>query len=457
MIGEINYLERVDNVEKYIHKNEKAVICFDDFSNPCYYATYAASKMKKSISFGISAEKNAIYCEKTPCLVPFYRGSVLNSSGIAPKASIEFARWCKTAFSGSTRKAEHPEDLRKVIEGNNQVIFAVDSLNRPKYIPESETMYLTSSKAFKMLGVDVKKGFYKFNPNDRYLRQINSQNPYDGEIYVKGILDKSLYSRKYWAGFVLDTDNERDNADEMRIMDLLSRDFHDNISFAPIIGKDGADIVRKSKTIFFDIPMFIVFDTESNFERRWVIIDHNQAHNVTFIKNYLNRILNGEEPAKKISENELDHKGRRMLSINHDNFMDTIRNDNCDSVVLFTSKQCEVCLRLFLIVNKTANLLRQNDIKFYHLNASLNDIPVSIDSLPSLLFWKNGKENEAPYKFNGIEEVENIVDFVKAYSTIPIDVPIFDKQKIHNEITDEFYIHSDQPKGSFHVTKSDSN
>ena len=463
LIGELNYIPKINEtkeIEIFLKKNTNSLIFFDDSEDPCPFAKFSLNKLKKNINFALSTNEigKSYGCLTFPCIKAFLNGKLIDTYENLPLSSIDFMLWSKNLFEGNFRTLYHPEEIRLLLEGKKTIIFGVDVKEIPKYIPNDIIFYSTSSELFKLLNFNVSKGIYQYNPSERYLRLLSNKNKYDENEYIMNYPNDNIQNKKYWGGFVIDTDNNKDNEKEFQLLTDLGKKYSKDINFINIYGEAGLKILKFAHIQYFDIPFFVLFESNKTLQRRWSIINYNDLHNFTYLDNFINDIIYNNKPPIRQSENIIENKNRKMLTTSHNNLNESLLSSEYDSVVLFTSKQCQICLRLFLLVNKTASLLRQNPIKIYHFNTSLNDIPEYInflDSLPSLYYFKR-KDLDNPIKFRGIEEVDSIIDFIKSNSKIPIDVPYFDSKKVHDDIANEFLSIEKYKENEIIITKKES-
>lgn len=456
LTGEINNLTFLGGkqIKDFTKANENSVIFFTDAPNLLHFSKFAIT-FYKNVSFARSSEREGkgFGCKDYPCIVPFHKGRKVKDAAQAPFDAANFTRWCKDSFDGKNHVIEHPEDLRKLLETKDTIVFGVGVSERPKWLDSKLHFYATTSKVFEILKIKVSDGLYSYSASSRIMKEIKDNEQHDFGRYVSYINQPEMFTKKYWGGFVLDPTNITDNEVEFKIMDELGKKYKDSIKLAPIHDGMGWDAIRGSNVMYFDIPFFVLFETNGDIKKRWLVIKREDSHNIEYLDGFINGIINGTQKYTVIDEQPQPTK-KYMKTLTYSTFWPTIESNEGDSLVVFTSAQCESCLKPYLLINKTATLLRENTIRVYSYNCSINEVPdnyTAEPTLPTIALFKHGKVHEKPAIFKGHEFTEDIIQWIQNEATSKIVAPPFDIHKVRKDIADEYYKYA--PQEEFVATK----
>ena len=458
-IHNLTYLEG-NHIKDYTKNHQHSIIFFTDKPNLLYFTKYAIN-IYKNISFARSSARDGkgYGCNpdaQYPCVVPFLKGRKIKDATHAPISGINFTRWCKQVFDGHNHYIEHPEALRQVLETEETVVIGVGVEERPEWIPKKFHFFMTNSKVFENLKIKVENGIYSYSAKDRTMHEISESEKHDFGVYVSNLLQEKTYNKKFWGGFALNPQNATQNQLEFEIMNEIGKKYSNSINLAPLYDEWGWKLVREGRIIFFDVPFFFVFESRKNMSNRWIITNYTLSHDKDYVDNFVRGIINGSEKYTVVSEPPPTPTRRYMKTLTLNTFWETVDSNYTDVLVIFASKECENCLKPYLIVNKTASLLRENKIRVFSYNCSLNEIPVGlhIEQLPTIALFRKGKDPTQPLVYKGNELTEDLITWVKEQGTDRLDVPPFDIDKVRQDIANEYYELA--PPVDFVVTKTET-
>ena len=460
LTGEIHNLTFLGGnlIKDYTKNHKNCVILFSDKETVLHFTKFAITYYK-NITFARSSERDGhgYGCERYPCPVPFFNGRKVKDAPPAPYSAINFTRWCKDTFDQNTHYIEHPEALRQVLEGNETVVFGIGIDTRPDWIPKKFNFYMTNPKVFEMLKIKVENGLYSYSSKSRILHELTTKNRAEIGAYVSNLLEEKAYNKRFWGGFAINPQDPEMNAIEYDIMNDLGKKYSNAINLAPLYDAWGWNLVKDGRIVFFDVPFFFVFESHKNMNRRWVITNKTLSHDKNYVDNFIRGIINGSIKHSVINEDEPEVSKKYMKPLTSKTFWKTLETNPSDSLVIFTSQECQNCLKPRLVVNKTASLLRENPIKIYHFNCSLNEIPEGLDigpALPAIALFKKGHARSKPLLYTGMDITEDLITWLKQKAVDRIDVPPFDLKKVREEIASEFY--SLAPPVDYVVTKTET-
>ena len=467
-LGEIERLEYIeyDQITNFLEKNEFSIIIYSNsdrnsrealsFVNP------AISIYKEYISFAIT-DKNKNpekYCKNeimNYCIVPYKNAHPLNV-GKAPDTASAFLNWVDKISHPKISMISSLTRLNEVLNGSEISIFAItDSKNDEEipYIPENVTknknIYMVSQSLFLFYNLTLSSGLYVYRPIDRQLNKINDSQNFDFLYSSKwkefNEFKNSNNQKKYLIGYTLNQNNSVLCSLQYELLGHLSDTFDDDdFGYTIVKNTDLPYFSHLFKLENVNAPYFFVTDFSNPSKLRWLINNEKKMINQTYLKNLIENIKNGKEFPYIVSEpddsndingfNLASYTEISILKIVGSNFREKVYESNNDIIVLFINSSIPK-YRFFLpIVNSVASLLKESSAKFYFIDITKNDLPISVPELkkvPSIiLFPYEDKYN--PVIYNGNNTFIDILHFVKDSSKNKINIPDFDIDTIKENL-----------------------
>ncbi|EAX91334.1 hypothetical protein TVAG_493020 [Trichomonas vaginalis G3] len=446
--GEIDQLPYLSGkmIKEFAKSHENTVMLFSDRTRPLHFVKFALEFYKSNVTFARASERDGkgYKCTSFPCIFAFKNGRRIIDSEPVPSQAINFTRWVKYIFENNDHSIEHPEVLRRLLASKQTCVISIGNYPRPKFMNKDMHFYQVNPSVFKLLNMEVKEGLYSYTALARILHEIKDSN-HDFNTYVQNFDEKEYFSKKYFGGFVLQTTDNPKCQLEFDIMNKLGKKYEKEISFAPIYGKVAFSFLENAKIHLFDTPMFVVFETDGIFSNRYTIINQTLMHDYNYIDQFVGDIVSGKKNYTVHSEILEPTKNKYLKPISYESFWPTLNMSIADTVVYFYSGQCEGCLKMRLVINRTASLLRENNIKFYTYNLSLNEMPSNLElgrTIPQTYLFRHNKLQK-PLLYDGLEIVGELIAFLKEQGTERLDVPSYSEKKIRKEIADEYSLLSE--------------
>lgn len=440
--GEIDTLPFLSGkqIKEFAKKHENTVIFFEDRSKPLHFAKFALELYKDNVTFARASERDGkgYKCTEFPCIFAYKNGRKIIDSEPVPMGATNFTRWVKYIFENNIHTIEHPEVLRRILHSKQTSILAVGGQERPNYVSKDYHYYKVDASVFKYLNMDIKDGIYTFSALDRTLHEVKDAK-HDYKSHVSDFLDKSYFEKDYFAGYVIKGENDSLCSVEFDIMNRLGAKFGEKMTFAPLFGRVAYDFLLSSRLHLFDFPIFLVFETKGVLTLRYTIINQTLIHQYDYVEKFVSDIIN-----KKINytfHSEAIEPTRKYLKpLNYEQFWPTLNLSVADTLVFFYNSKDDDCLRARIVLNKTASLMRENNLKFYMYNMSRNEIPENLDLpkkyLPQTLLFRKGHMDQLIYE--GAENVMAVCEWLKENCVERLDIPAFSEKKINDEVAKEY-------------------
>jgi hypothetical protein len=78
-------------------------------------------------------------------------------------------------------------------------------------------------------------------------------------------------------------------------------------------------------------------------------------------------------------------------------------------------------------MRRTPSVLQHTNIRFYHFDATKNQLPVRVEDeivgLPTILVWPSGSKQEKPILYSGKAKVSDLVEFLDRTATKKFPLP----------------------------------
>jgi hypothetical protein len=352
----------------------------------------------------------------------------LKSSAV-PHFSTSFSEWLQYIISIDTIQINTTDQADILLQGNGSYIFAVDYYERPFNVPSGVTIYLVPSILLKG---EVSKGIYAFNP---FVHQFTPL------FYAKSDFPEGdnikFGAKRFLAGYVI---RKGSGLGPIRtgVLKSLSKQFP-TFTFSALAGREATLLKRQGGLELLAAPYFFVFDTQSPEKKRWIVTGDEMDDTAVLVP-FLLRVMKGQVPETIISEEAPSEPSvvvyRQLVG---KTFEGAIGNDAKDSVVLVAGSRSSRTRKLERMMQKAAFLLQHTDIRFYHIDATRNQIPKFVENelfgLPTVLVWPSRAARNAPVLYGGKAKVEPFLTFLNG--TLTTKFPMPDLTAIESRITEE--------------------
>ena len=174
-----------------------------------------------------------------------------------------------------------------------------------------------------------------------------------------------------------------------------------------------------------DLPLVSILDTRKDFKKYIMKGDINYDNILKFFQdweqNKLKRALKSEKEPK--NNNDI------VRVIVGKTFEKEVINNDKDVMLIFYAPWCNHCKEFMPKYEEAANKLKVNDkLIFAKIDGSANEVEsITISGFPTLFFFPGNKKSEKPIQYNGKRTTEDIIEFIKKYSSNKI------KEKIEKE------------------------
>lgn len=115
-----------------------------------------------------------------------------------------------------------------------------------------------------------------------------------------------------------------------------------------------------------------------------------------------------------------------------------MNSSTSNSILKFLEEPVEGIIAI-LITNNKNQMLDTIISRCQNINLSIQTInksPSFIEKLANILYTKSDKYKEFVEDKNSIEKVNDVLDFIKSYETLKVDIIIYMKEKWHNKFKD---------------------
>ena len=195
-----------------------------------------------------------------------------------------------------------------------------------------------------------------------------------------------------------------------------------------------------------DLPLVSILDTRKDFKKYIMKGDINYDNIIQFFQDFeenkLKRALKSEKEPK-------NNNGIVRIIVGKTFEKEVINNDK-DIMLIFYAPWCNHCKEFMPKYEEAANKLKENDkLILAKIDGSANEVEnITISGFPTLFFFPGNKKNEKPIQYNGKRTTEDLIEFIKKYSSNKIKEKIEkgkgekkevfknEKENIENKISD---------------------
>ena len=440
-LGEYSNLPviKCEDITNLLKKNNHSLVIFENEEFSFNFMNFGINQFKNQINFiKTHYEENcSIKCFEQPCFLPFYQTEELNIGKI-PLVASEFSNWLRLLINPFEMKITKSEELQYLFQLNKNLIFLVDLEEIPNNIPKNMTIYKVTSSIFAALNFSIGQGIFLYRYIDRELIQIEDNYEILINSSIKNLKYLNINSKQFLAGFVSKEDNDNFNEVAYYTLNELNKQFNSKINFVPFIGSESQKYIEIGNLQSFEEPIFVVFNTNEIEKGRWLLTgDGFKLTNLTILTEFLEEIISGKKKYTIISK-ELPEQNESIIfkEINAENFDEMVKNENYDVLVAFTAPWCHHCNTFKPILKAASQVLINNNIKIYFIDATSNDIPKyvpEIQGFPTLYLWPRDSKNQI-IEFDEDRNVPSIISFFLKNTKYPFEIPEYNLEEIENQI-----------------------
>ena len=420
------------DVNSFVKQAEKSIVIFSDDVEKCNFINYAHLKLKDNLKFAIAPEKYGenYNCKDYPCTVPFENGEQVNYLPLPSRIASLFYSWCKhfvnPKYSRIANKAKLQTTLNSI---DGACVIGIDTADMPSDLPSDMMFYSVDSDVVHSLNISAEKGVYVFRSSDRELVKVENGNYKDlTETPIVAFKNVDFSKKKYVAGFWIDDLNPERSENEISILNQLSKEESDLANDFYFSSYD-LDVIVKNRLYYRPVPLFAVFKKEGDNLLRWTF-SGEQTHDSAFLKKVMNQIRSGE-----LSSGPLNNKDEgNSHSISYFEFTEKVNEDK--DVFLVIVKNEETYASLVSTAKIVTELFQSDQITYYWINLSENDIPHELNPSPTATFYlfpKGNKKSPIPYSLSRVK-VFDVLNFIKRHSSIKYDLPSYNIVQKESEI-----------------------
>ena len=164
-----------------------------------------------------------------------------------------------------------------------------------------------------------------------------------------------------------------------------------------------------------DLPLISILDTRNDFKKYNMKKEINYDNIIQFIKDWEQNKLKRSLKSEKEPKNNNDI----VRVIVGKTFEKEVINNDKDVMLIFYAPWCNHCKEFMPKYEEAANKLKVNDkLIFAKIDGSANEVEsITISGFPTLFFFPGNKKSEKPIQYNGKRTSEDIIEFIKKYST----------------------------------------
>ena len=195
-----------------------------------------------------------------------------------------------------------------------------------------------------------------------------------------------------------------------------------------------------------ELPCVKIADTRNDIKKYNMEGEINEKNVLKFVKDWENNDL---EVVYKSEEEPKSNKGN-VYKIVGKTFKRDVINTKKNVFVNFYAPWCSHCKSFGKVYNELAKKLKDNEnIVIAEIDAYANEVEgIKINSFPTLKFYPGGKKSN-PIEYDGDKNVNDLMEFVKKYSSNNVDV----KENVKKEKVKENKNENEKKKD----TKEDDN
>jgi len=162
-----------------------------------------------------------------------------------------------------------------------------------------------------------------------------------------------------------------------------------------------------------------VIVARSQSEQRFIL---HEPFTLESLEQFTNGLINGSLAPFIKSAPIPDSKKSRVKMVVGSTFSDVVNDKSTDALIYFHSPWCAECLELDETLKKLAKKLKNDKhIVIASMDATKNDVPrpYTIKGFPSI-FYAPRNAKDAPRRFEGKYELDELLTFVAEHSTEPL-------------------------------------
>ena len=464
-IGEANHLNfyTADNFSQYLSQTDRCVVFFGSPGTHFDFANFAIYQFKNTISFiRAASELGKRYgCKNSKCILPFKKGKLIKTED-PPNKPIGFSKWVAGLALPPIVEIRTPEALIKLFETPGSHIFGIEFPSRPDWLDDGKVFYNVNLAVIQYLELNLNPGLYIYRAADRQI--IPASKNYKN--YLKSPLvdfrvENTEIKPIYGGLFVKPATLPEITENEIKILSRLASTFK-NISFGIFYEKIAEQEATKYRLTNFKPPFFALFDTRpldeisqypvfnsfiqnqnkdqkidenlfhESIPRRWAKIF--DLDNETMLTEFVSRILQNKEPYSQISDKQKAFNNAFLQLLTYNSFNEVINRSDHDVFIWFVDITSYPSQKAMVILNETASIVKKSNLTTFLYPLGTNDIPdnIQLDEIPFALFYPALK-NE-PVIFDDEIDIENILAFIQAEASFPIELNDYNPNDIRNKV-----------------------
>lgn len=435
--GAINFIPFVtgENLTSFVSKG-KSVVFFTTGLDNLKFVNYGITKYRHKVNFAWSTVGDArVLGLNGPAIAKFEDGQ-LDENAFKGRALGSFLRWLDMFTKGDSYEIKTHEELRQSLNKVANTFFAVDMEKIPEKF-QNESIIRVKADLFKQFNLSVSKGMYLMRGCDRQLVNVDYANIEEAKkCTIDNLLTIELDEKPFIAGYFADNEDDSFNEDMLGIMKHLKAEYDEKVYFTSFIPKSHSKIfISKGKLSTAKLPIFVMFNTSDISERRWILDGYKEELlNYTYVSNFVRRVINGEEELGLISKPKFDlDNGGSLKELSASQFKKSVFETEDPVLVAFTAPWCYHCKKVKPVLNATAMILGNTNIKFYFFDCDGNDMPKrvpEVDGYPTIYLWPGN--HTKPKQFEGTRNIPSFIEFLKNNAKTEFTVPEYNETEILN-------------------------
>jgi thiol-disulfide isomerase/thioredoxin len=246
----------------------------------------------------------------------------------------------------------------------------------------------------------------------------------ESKTVLLGYRDNYL-KKTFFAGFILGKDSVALNL-EIELLTSIADKYSNKFSFVVFESEDSKTFLQKTDLTRHGLPLFFVFQSGNIGAGRW-FLKGEKAHNQTIIENFLNGIANWSIPFTILSkEFEEDPPDRNLKQVNALTAEKLILTNKSATILLLAATWCAHCREWKPIVHAAADLLANENIKFFWMDAPENDLLKFIPEyagFPAMWIWPVGENWTKPENYGEERDLGSLLNWIRKFGGVEFKVP----------------------------------
>jgi hypothetical protein len=423
------------DIPSFIQSHNLSVIGFTNSIWAVEFIDYPYLRYSDRISFGlVNTTKNETACKLFPCFKAYLNGLAVNIEEPS-QSSISFSNWCEKLLNPSVLAIHCPDFLRTLFDRTTPALFGVGTAIRPEKVPPDVPFYIVDPKTLTLLNLTATSpAIYLYRPKDRQFIPFVGNLEEECQTPIKNGADDFQW-REFFAGyFIGPPDSGSEPNIESDILLNLSATHSDKFSFVLFNRDEAKNVVAAGKLGRLQFPFIFAFRSANLTIGRWYIEGPN-AHNLTYVDNWLSRIAAGEENYSVLFAT-FPEEPRSVLfrQVNALTVENAVLDRSRVTALLIASLGCSHCREFKPYVWTAADVMVDWPARFYWIDGPTNDLPPGLvpefGDYPVLFVWPAGDEFQTPILYHGAHSVKDIVYFVVEASKLNLPRPFIDHEEI---------------------------